>query len=74
MRYNKHMNTQTATIKVGGNWDQISRFYGLRSLPWKVTNPKQPNRVELSCYDLAEGKYVYEMLSNSGLVSVKNWL
>ena len=68
------MNTQTATIKVQGNWNQIQKYFGLRSLPWKQENPRVPNRVTLVCYDMAEGKYVYEMLKNSGLVAFKNWL
>jgi hypothetical protein len=74
MRYNKHMNTQTATYQVSGNWDQIQRYYGLRSLAWKVRNPKQPNRVYIDCKDLAAMKVIYKMLVESRLVAAKNWL
>jgi hypothetical protein len=74
MRYNTYMNTQTATYQVSGNWDQISRYFGLRSLAWKVRNPWFPNRVYIDCEDLAAAKFIYKMLTESKLVAAKNWL
>jgi hypothetical protein len=68
------MNTQAATYQVSGNWDQISCYFGLRSLAWKVRNPKVPNRVYIDCEDLAAGKFIYKMLIESRLAAAKNWL
>jgi hypothetical protein len=68
------MNTEQPTVQVQANWDQVSRCFAIRNLNWKLVNPLQPNRVVVKCDNLAEGKFLYNLLRGAKFVALKNWL
>lgn len=60
---------------VQGNWDQISKFFGIRALKWERVYPdKVPNRVQYICADKAEAEWLYNALRSAKCVALRNWL
>ena len=68
------MNTENTKVEVMANWDQIDRCFAIRNLAWKIVNPMQPNRVVVKCDNLAEGKFLFNLLRGAKFVAFKNWL
>lgn len=68
---------QQQIFGVQGNWDQISKFFGIRALKWERIYPANStayNRVQYICADKAEAEWLYNALRSAKCVALRNWL
>ncbi len=65
------------TFAVQANWDQVSKYYGIRALKWERIYPANSiayNRVQCLCADKDEAVWLYNALKSAGAVALRNWL
>ncbi len=62
---------------VQANWDQVSKYYGIRALKWERVYPavsRLHNCVRYRCADKAEAVWLYNALKSAGAGALRNWL